>query len=65
MGGTVFLEFAIVHVAEGNTNQTYSLYATLTKNHSKDIKTNAVKLLYGLEAMNFIPAHLVWTHGEL
>ncbi|KAL3789103.1 hypothetical protein HJC23_008565 [Cyclotella cryptica] len=54
VGGKVFLELAMAYEAEGNTDQALGLYATLTKSPIEEIKSNADKLLYGLEAMNFM-----------
>ncbi|KAL7483216.1 hypothetical protein ACHAW6_008868 [Cyclotella cf. meneghiniana] len=54
VGGKVFLELAMAYEAEGNTDQALGLYATLTKSPIEEIKTNADKLLFGLEAMNFM-----------
>ena len=54
VGGQVFLELAMAYEAEGKTEQAMSLYAALTKSPIERIKMNADKLLYGLEAMNFM-----------
>lgn len=54
VGGKVFLELAMAYEAEGKTDQAISLYAALTKSPIEQIKMNAEKLLYGLEAMNFM-----------
>ena len=44
----------MLYEAEGRTDQAISLYATLTKNPFEKIKGNADRLLYGLEAMQFM-----------
>lgn len=54
LGGKVFLELAMAYEAEGKTDQAIGLYAALTKSPIEQIKSNADKLLYGLEAMNFM-----------
>lgn len=54
LGGKVFLDLAMLYEAEGRTDQAISLYATLAKSPIENIKANADKLLYGLEAMNFM-----------
>jgi len=54
VGGKVFLELAMAYEAEGKTEQAIALYAVLTKSPIEQIKNNADKLLYGLEAMNFM-----------
>jgi hypothetical protein len=54
LGGKVFLELAMAYEAEGKTDQALGLYAALTKSPMENIKQNADKLLYGLEAMNFM-----------
>jgi hypothetical protein len=65
VGGKFFLELTMAYEAEGNSDQAYGLYATLTKSPIQYIKMNADRQLYGLEAMNFIPAHReLWGHME-
>jgi hypothetical protein len=54
LGGKVFLELAMAYEAEGQTDKAIGLYAALTKSPIEQIKMNADKLLYGLEAMNFM-----------
>mmetsp|Transcript_22877 Transcript_22877/g.49494 ORF Transcript_22877/g.49494 Transcript_22877/m.49494 type:complete len:748 (-) Transcript_22877:145-2388(-) len=54
LGGKVFLELAMAYEAEGKTDQAIGLYAALGKSPIEQIKNNADKLLYGLEAMNFM-----------
>lgn len=54
LGGKVFLELAMAYEAEGKTDEAIGLYAALTKSPIEQIKMNADKLLYGLEAMNFM-----------
>jgi hypothetical protein len=44
----------MAYEAEGKTDQAIGLYAALSKSPMEQIKTNADKLLYGLEAMNFM-----------
>ena len=53
-GGKVFLELAMAYEAEGQTDKAIGLYAALSKSPIDEIKGNADKLLYGLEALNFM-----------
>jgi len=54
VGGVVFLELAMAYEADGNTDKAIGLYSTLTKSPIDQVKNNASRLLYGLEAMNFM-----------
>ena len=54
VGGKVFLELAMAYEAVGRTQEAMSVYQTLTTCRIEDIKFNAKRLLYGLEAMDFM-----------
>jgi hypothetical protein len=54
VGGKVFLELAMAYEAVGRTQEAIKVYTTLTKCRIEDIKFNAKRLLYGLEAMQFM-----------
>ena len=54
IGGKVFLELAMAYEAVGRTQEAISVYSTLSKSRMEDIKYNAKRLLYGLEAMEFM-----------
>lgn len=54
VGGQVFLELAMAYEASGKTDEAIYVYTTLTKSRIENIKFNAKKLLYGIEAMNFM-----------
>lgn len=54
VGGTVFLELAMAYEAVGRTSEAVQVYSELSKSPIERIKINAKKLLYGLEAMNFM-----------
>lgn len=54
VGGKVFLELAMAYEASGRTEEAILVYSTLTKSRMEDIKYSARKLLYGIEAMNFM-----------
>lgn len=54
VGGKVFLELAMAYEANGQTEEAISVYQTLTKCRIEEIKLNAKKLLYGIEALQFM-----------
>ncbi|KAL7565024.1 hypothetical protein ACA910_020736 [Epithemia clementina (nom. ined.)] len=54
IGGKVFLELAMAYEAVGRTDEAITVYSTLTKCRIEEIKHNAKRLLYGIEAMEFM-----------
>mmetsp|Transcript_24716 Transcript_24716/g.50710 ORF Transcript_24716/g.50710 Transcript_24716/m.50710 type:complete len:784 (-) Transcript_24716:71-2422(-) len=54
LGGKVFLELAMAYEAVGRSKEAARVYTTLSTSRIEEIKFNAKKLLYGLEAMNFM-----------
>jgi len=54
VGGKVFLELAMAYEAMGKANEAITIYKTLTKCRIEEIKINAKKLLYGIEAIEFM-----------
>lgn len=54
VGGNVFLELAMAYEANGQTEEAISIYQTLSKCRIEEIKLNAKKLLYGIEALQFM-----------
>ena len=54
VGGKVFLDLAMAYEANGQTAEAISVYQVLTKCRIEDIKNNAKKLLYGIEALTFM-----------
>lgn len=54
VGGKVFLELAMAYEAVGRTQEAITVYTTLTRSRMEDVKINAKKLLYGIEAMQFM-----------
>ena len=54
VGGKVFLELAMAYEAVGRTQEAMKVYSTLSRSRMEDIKYNAKRLLYGLEAMDFM-----------
>jgi tetratricopeptide (TPR) repeat protein len=54
VGGKVFLELAMAYEAAGRTNEAITVYKTLSTCRMEDIKFNAKRLLYSLEAMEFM-----------
>lgn len=54
VGGKVFLELAMAYEAVGRTQEAIAVYTTLSRSRMEDIKFNAKRLLYGLEAMEFM-----------
>ena len=53
-GGKVFLELAMAYEAVGRTQEAIRVYSTLSKSRIEEIKFNAKRLLYGIEAMQFM-----------
>ena len=51
VGSKVYLELAMAYEAVGRTNEAVQVYKTLTECRMEDVKYNAKRLLYGLEAM--------------
>eukprot|EP00978_Attheya_sp_CCMP212_P018527 scaffold50805_cov45-Attheya_sp.AAC.1 len=54
VGSKVFLELAMAYEATGQTPQAIMIYTTLSTCRMEDVKYNAKRLLYGIEAMNFM-----------
>jgi hypothetical protein len=54
VGGKVFLELAMAYEAEGRTQEAVTVYTTLSKSRMEEIKFDAKRLLYGIEAMQFM-----------
>lgn len=54
VGGKVFLELAMAYEAEGRTQEAVTVYRTLSKSRIEEIKFDAKRLLYGIEAMQFM-----------
>lgn len=54
VGGEVFLELAMAYEANGRTQEAIAVYSALTKSRMETIKFNAKRLLYGIEAMQFM-----------
>lgn len=54
VGSKVFLELAMAYEATGRTQEAYQVYKTLTTCRMEDVKHNAKRLLYGLEAMEIM-----------
>jgi len=54
VGGKVFLELAMAYEASGRTEEAITVYTTLTTSRMENIKFSAKRLLYGIEAMNFM-----------
>eukprot|EP00531_Pseudo-nitzschia_arenysensis_P009608 CAMPEP_0116137296 /NCGR_PEP_ID=MMETSP0329-20121206/12176_1 /TAXON_ID=697910 /ORGANISM="Pseudo-nitzschia arenysensis, Strain B593" /LENGTH=699 /DNA_ID=CAMNT_0003632209 /DNA_START=344 /DNA_END=2443 /DNA_ORIENTATION=- len=51
VGSKVYLELAMAYEAVGRTNEAAQVYKTLSECRMEDVKYNAKRLLYGLEAM--------------
>ena len=51
VGSKVYLELAMAYEAAGRTKEATTIYQTLTDCRMEDVKYNAKRLLYGLEAM--------------
>lgn len=54
VGGKVFLELGMAYEAVGRTEEAIIVYRTLSSSRIEEIKLNAKKLLYGIEAMQFM-----------
>ena len=54
LGGKVYLELAMAYEASGRAEEALIVYKTLTNCRIEEIKYNAKRLLYGLEAMQFM-----------
>jgi hypothetical protein len=54
LGGKVFLELAMAYEAVGRTQEAIRVYSTLSKSRIEEVKFNAKRLLYGIEAMQFM-----------
>lgn len=54
VGGEVFLELAMAYEAMGETDKAIQVYSTLSYCRIEKIKISAQRLLYGIEAMNFM-----------
>lgn len=54
VGGQVFLELAMAYEAVGRTSEAIQIYTTLSTSRMENIKYNAKRLLYGIEAMQFM-----------
>lgn len=54
VGGKVFLELAMAYEAVGRTKEAIKVYSTLSHSRIEKIKINAKRLLYGIEAMQFM-----------
>ncbi|CAB9497794.1 expressed unknown protein [Seminavis robusta] len=54
VGGKVFLELAMAYEAVGRTQEAITVYTTLSKSRIEETKYNAKRLLYGIEAMQFM-----------
>lgn len=54
VGGQVFLELAMAYEAVGQTQEAITVYKTLSRSRIEQIKINAKRLLYGIEAIQFM-----------
>jgi len=54
LGGKVFLELAMAYEAVGRTQEAITVYTTLSRSRIEEIKINAKRLLYGIEAIQFM-----------
>jgi len=54
VGGQVFLELAMAYEAVGRSGEAIQIYTTLSTCRMETIKFNAKRLLYGIEAMQFM-----------
>ena len=54
VGGQVFLELAMAYEAVGRTQEAITVYKTLSRSRIEQIKINAKRLLYGIEAIQFM-----------
>jgi tetratricopeptide (TPR) repeat protein len=54
VGSKVYLELAMAYEALGRTKEAYQVYKTLSDCRMEDVKHNARRLLYGMEAMEIM-----------
>merc|ERR1719223_1390680 len=54
VGGRVFLELGMAYEAYGKTSEAITVYQTLSQSRMDDVKKDATRLLYGIEAMEFM-----------
>jgi tetratricopeptide (TPR) repeat protein len=54
VGSKVYLELAMAYEAVGRTKEAYQVYKTLSECRMEDVKYNAKRLLYGMEAMEIM-----------
>ncbi|KAG7367907.1 six-hairpin glycosidase-like protein [Nitzschia inconspicua] len=54
VGSKVYLELAMAYEAVGRTKEAYQVYKTLSDCRMEDVKFNAKRLLYGMEAMEIM-----------
>lgn len=54
VGGKVFLELAMAYEAVGRSSEAITVYRQLSTSRIEEIKINAKRLLYGIEAMQFM-----------
>jgi hypothetical protein len=54
VGSKVFLELAMAYEAVGRTQEANQVYQSLTNCRMEDVKSNARRLLYAMEAMEFM-----------
>jgi hypothetical protein len=54
VGGKVFLELAMAYEAVGRSKEAIAVYTTLSRSRIEEIKVNAKRLLYGIEAIKFM-----------
>jgi hypothetical protein len=54
IGGKVFLELGMAYEAVGRTQEAITVYKSLSTSRIEDVKYNAKRLLYGIEAIQFM-----------
>lgn len=54
VGGQVYLDLAMAYEAAGRADEAIVVYTALTKSRNERVKDNAKRLLYGIEAMQFM-----------
>lgn len=54
VGSKVFLELAMAYEAVGRNQEAYQVYQTLSTCRMEDVKHNAKRLMYGMEAMEIM-----------
>jgi hypothetical protein len=54
VGGKVFIELGMAYEAAGRTDEAITVYTSLTKSRMEQTKINAKRLLYGIEAIQFM-----------